>query len=331
MDLLQIGKYMKKDIPIKRPAFTMIELIMVIMILGIVASIGSSVIAKVYEQYLLQRASQRASLKTELAAQQIANLLSYRIPTSTLAKEPGDVTNFIAVSATVPGNDNNRTMLEWIGSDDDGFSAAILPPWNGFADVAASSQNNIMTPASDLPAADTIIKNLSNNGVGLNGAPNYPAIFFRDRRYSETVAGVSINYDATCMGMTTADTTCVSAVDNAIAERLGFRLGFASVARPRKVIAEHYKLAWTAYAICPVARGGNFDLHLIYNYQPWEGERIGNNCTPPAGASSSILATGVSVFKFAESGNTFRFKICAQENIGETNNITICKEKAIIL
>jgi len=130
----------------KHNAFTMLELIMVIVILGIVASIGSSVIARVYENYILQRATFRASIKTELAAQQIANLLSYRIPHTTLARNPADITDFRAVTDPTDANDTTRTLLEWIGSDYDGFSAAIKPPWNGFCDVAASTQTTIKTP-----------------------------------------------------------------------------------------------------------------------------------------------------------------------------------------
>jgi len=310
-------------------AFTMLELIFVIMILGIVASIGSSIIARIYDQYLVQRASHRASLKTELAAQQIANLLSYRIPLTTLAKDPTAVNDAILVTDDVAGADITHTLLEWIGFDNDGFAANILPPWNGFCDLNVSGQANIITPASDLPLANTIISNLSNNGVRLNGGPDHPAIFFRDRRYSDDLAGNIINYAANCMGMTAANTTCISTVRSIVAENLAFRP--IAAGRPDKVIAEHYKLAWSAYAICPTQanNGVNVNLNLIYNYQPWEGERLANNCTPPAGAQISTLITNVTVFKFAESGNTFRFKLCTQENIGDFN-VTICKEKAIV-
>ena len=50
----------------------MLELIFVIIILGIIASIASELIAKVYESYILQRAQYKANMKTELAAKQIA-------------------------------------------------------------------------------------------------------------------------------------------------------------------------------------------------------------------------------------------------------------------
>lgn len=46
----------------------MIELIFVIVVLGIVASIGSSIIAKVFDTYISQKAVSTSSIKTEIAA-----------------------------------------------------------------------------------------------------------------------------------------------------------------------------------------------------------------------------------------------------------------------
>ncbi len=59
-----------------RRAATLLELTFAIAILGIVASIGSEIIVRVYEQYIVQRAQYRASFKTELSAFEIANRLS---------------------------------------------------------------------------------------------------------------------------------------------------------------------------------------------------------------------------------------------------------------
>ncbi len=312
-------------------AFTMLELIIVIVILGIVASIGSGIIANVYQNYLLQRATHRASLKTELAAQQIANLLSYRIPHTTIAKNPDLLSDFILVTDATYMSDYNHTQLEWIGTDNDGFSASVMPPWNGFADIDASDQSKIITPGSNLGLANSIMSNLSNGGVSLSG-PQHPAIFFRDMRYSDDSSGNVVYYDVlSCMGVTGTDNSCISAVGSTANEQLDFQTPGAGVAD--KVLVEHYKLAWTAYSICPKDRGDgiHYDLVLFYNYQPWEGEYLnGTDCSSTVGESATLI-TNVTVFKFAESGNTFRFKLCAQENIGGDFNITVCKEKAIIL
>ncbi|MBD3790872.1 MAG: type II secretion system protein [Campylobacterales bacterium] len=328
-----------------KKAFTLLELTMVIVVLGIVASIGSSIIAQVYEQYILQRATHRASLKTELAAQQIANLLSYRIPRTTIARQPANLSNAIYVTDPTNMTDNIHTQLEWIGTDNDGFSADIPPSWNGFCDVNASTQNSVRTPGSRLlnstashAAAHDILSNLSNGNVSLDAAGQHPAIFFRDRhrRYSDDIAGNEVTMkalpdgtDPACLGMVSSDRSCISTVSAADDENFAFQWDNGNT---QKVISEHYKLAWSAYSICPRPRGGNhYDLILHYNYQPWEGERLdGQNCNPTVG-ESAILITNVTVFKFAESGNTFRFKLCAQESIGGDTNVTICKEKAVIL
>ena len=314
-----------------RSAFTLVETIMVIVVLGIVSSIGAELIANVYKNYILQRATHRASLKTELAAQQIANLLSYRIPNTTLARNPTSLNDTVLVTDPTHIHDNIHILLEWIGTDSDGFSAALLPPWNGFCDVNASTQSRVVTPGSQLSLADTIMSSLSNGEVSLGG-PQYPAIFFRDTIYSyDSASGNTVLYDVNaCMGMTTSDRSCISSVGRSGDENLTFQYQGSP---NKKLITEHYKLAWTAYSIFQVPNGkGLFDLKLCYNYQPWENERLTNSGSSPVcpGELSTII-TNVSVFKFAESGSTFRFKICAQENIGEDYNVTICKEKAVIL
>lgn len=319
---------MKKNSYRNTLGFTLVELVLVIVVLGIVASIGSSMIADIYKNYVLQRATQKAILKTELAAQQIANLLSYRIPGTTIAKNPDALNDFLLLTETNLSSpeDNTHTVLEWIGADNDSFSTATLPGWSGFCDIIASSQTAIFTPGSNLALTSSIMSNLSDGNVTLGGS-KYPAIFFRDIRYKylDTSGNPQELYQVkSCMGVTDNNTTCISSVSSNADQTLTFQL---NAAVPNKVIAEHYKLAWTAYAIWQKKRADNihFDLDLYYNYQPWQGEQL--LATRP----HARIATNITVFKFAESGGTLRFKLCSQEDIGEDFNVTICKEKAIIL
>ena len=329
---MKIKKYKEQS------AFTMIELIFVIVILGIVSSIGSSIIAKLYENYILQRATHRASLKTELAIQQIANYLSYRIPNTTLARDPNVLTDSIRVDDTTNFSDTKHTLLEWIGSDNDGFSAKRVPGWSGFADITASTQTMLKTPGSNLLSAKAVIKNLSNDKVNFFNAttPNV-AIFFRNDRYTKNP---NKTYAATCMGMVTADTSCISTVYRAPVgttnrnQSLSFAKGSTLT---KKVLVEHYKLAWTAYAVVPFKPDGSApcaegespcDLRLYYNYQPWDGTRLSSANYNTI--SHATIVKNATVFKFAELGSTFRVKLCVQESIGDSN-ISICKEKAIVL
>jgi len=86
-------------------------------------------------------------------------------------------------------------------------------------------------------------------------------------------------------------------------------------------IVEHYKLAWSSYALVVDQTDGH--LYLYYDFA----------ATPTAavGTTRSLLMKNVSTFKFKGSGRTIRFKICKQEQISENvnENITACKEKAV--
>ncbi|HFD14500.1 MAG TPA: prepilin-type N-terminal cleavage/methylation domain-containing protein, partial [Epsilonproteobacteria bacterium] len=322
----------------EKSGFTILELIFVIIILGIISSIGSTIIVNIYESYVLQRATHRVNLKTELAVQQIANYLSYRIQGTTLARDPNALNDSINITDATSDTDRKHTVLEWLGSDNDSFSARRVPGWNGFCDIAGSNQNILKTPGSSLPTARNIIRNLSNNAVNLynNGTPNV-AIIFRDSLYTKNP---DIPYDAkTCMGMVNANTSCISTVRRPPAgtPNRNQTLSFVTGALTQKVIIEHYKLAWTAYAIIPFktddsgpcAEGESpCNLKLYYNYQPWDGTRL--SAANYNAISHATIATNVTVFKFAEFGSTFRIKLCAQENIGDSN-ISVCKEKAIVL
>ncbi len=129
-----------------RHAFSMIELIFVIVILGIVSSIGAEVIANVYESYIVQRAEHRSSIKTQLAMNQIANRLRYAIKDT-----------FVY--------DNSH--LQWVASDGDSFEAIAnssnrKPGWSGFCDINNSSATSLSTPGSNLGLANNIQLKLGN-------------------------------------------------------------------------------------------------------------------------------------------------------------------------
>jgi prepilin-type N-terminal cleavage/methylation domain-containing protein len=71
-----------------KKAFSLLEIIFVIVILGVVASLSSQIIIQVYENYIIQRAVYNVSTKTELISNQIVNRLAYRIPGTTISKKP---------------------------------------------------------------------------------------------------------------------------------------------------------------------------------------------------------------------------------------------------
>lgn len=174
-----------------RKAFSLIEVIFVLVILGIVASIGSSIIVQVYDSYITQNALYKVTTKTELVANQIVNRLSYAIPTSTISKVTNangvwngnttEDTGWIQLKNIMFGTSDFKT-IEWIGSDNDSFSAAATPGWSGVANYNTSTIDLLNTPGSNLTLSRNIIYNLSKKQVDINNPSlNSAAVVFREK------------------------------------------------------------------------------------------------------------------------------------------------------
>ena len=312
----------------KKPAFTMLELVFVIIILGIVSSIAASVLAKIYETHLTQRAIHDLSIKTELAAEQIANRLQFSIPMLTVARDPNNWNDVIELYLNFAGPNPNRTMLEWIGYDNDSFTTAATPGWSGYADLNSSlsaPNHSVRTPGSDLNLTDAVIRNLSQNDVRLIGAARQrPNLIFSGDIPFKYVAGGDTQLRIACLGLTNpVNLGCTTPITATTFPNANDRINFVNAAAIN--MGEFYKIAWSAYAIQPTAprANGTFDLNLISHYQPWQGETWNQG-------RSSTLINNVTVFKFMESADTFRFKLCAKSFIsGLDASVSTCKEKVI--
>ena len=286
-----------------RAGFSMLELVFVIVILGIVASIGSEIIAKVYKSYIIQRASSKSSIKTELAALQIANRLAYVIPNTAIGR---DDTTFRSVNEMLPSD--NFPILEWVGYDADSFKTfdivSSVPGWSGFVDLTTSLKDRLISPGSNPVNTSAVIVYLSGGDKSIaNSAIFFPGVY----------NVYNIGYDGNTSGVST------------VSGKYG-SLGFVLDTMATRTMKEFYKLAWSAYAIVPEPQeNGLWELRLYYDLQPWNGIDYDTD-----GVTSKILLRNVSVFQFSGSENTIRFKICQQEWIDDTNKITTCKEKAVI-
>ncbi|MFC2057920.1 prepilin-type N-terminal cleavage/methylation domain-containing protein [Campylobacterota bacterium] len=247
------------------PAFSMLELVFVITILGIVSSIGAEMIAKVYEGYIVQRAEHRATIKTELAATQIANRLASAIP-GTVYRKNTSATVIEEITDTMSLAGDQYTVLQWVASDMDSYNATAIPGWSGFCDIndPANTANSLSTPGSALATTTAVINNLSSSAPA-------PKIYFPydSNEYNASIAGTTITLSGT--------------------------------GAPH--IVEHYKLAWSSYALVVQnnATGGK-DLYLYYDFSAIPAVGFAN-------APNSLLMSNISTFKFKGDGQTLRFKI----------------------
>ncbi|WP_201353900.1 pilus assembly FimT family protein [Hydrogenimonas urashimensis] len=296
-----------------RHAFTMIELIMVILIFGIIAMIGADIFVKIYDNYIIARTMNTLQTKTELALEQIARRLQYRIKDSTIARKDSNLSQYKFLGDA----DESYHILEWIGYADEALKGEWngtmnVPGWSGFIDLDDSNKTHVATPGSHLSYADNIIKTLSNNTISLATAASAPAIVMDGHVGDYKVSSYGWHPHADhnyTFPVTKQDETTLNFVDGTTS----------------KEIYEHYKMAWTAYALVPSCPSGVTDdcnLSLYYNYQPWYAERFDQD------ANSSLLMEHVSTFKFIQMGDSIRLKLCVGEHFYD-KNISFCKEKVV--
>ena len=288
--------------------FTLVEIIFVIVVLGIVAAIGSSIIAKIYESYLYSKNINELQTKTELALTQISKHLSYRVKNSIIARKSS--TKFVSL---LDANESYK-ILEWVGYDNESFEGnSSGPGWSGFIDLESSETNKsqIKTSGSQLLYSEWIISALSNNEVNIS-LPNSAAAIIFD--------GLPADFNISQYGWNNGGTeqhNYVFRVQRSGQDVLKF------IENKPSIIYEHYKLTWSAYALVPnPLNGSDVNLTLYYNFRPWMGEKYSDG-------NSSVLAEHVTTFRFLQKGDTIRLKLCITNPIFSDTNISFCKEKVV--
>ena len=153
-----------------KKAFTMIEIVMVIVILGVVSMISSDIIMRIYESYIRSNTINKLQSQTEFALEQISARLSSRIKYLTDA-------------------DNHE--INWTGYDYEGFigehNGSNFVGWSGFIDLNESNQTNLVSNGSRLRYVDNIIKTLSDNTLDINDS----VLYFKDSNYTKYNISVS--------------------------------------------------------------------------------------------------------------------------------------------
>lgn len=298
----------------KRYAFSMLELVFVIVIMGIIGKFGVEFLAKAYQSFIFTKINHSLQANTASSVEFIATRLQYRIKDSIIArKATGVATDFDAL-ASVDSNvtvAQEYTILEWVSTDIDGFRGDNKPYWSGVADIDAvplGTTNLIISPDTNTTAMNTLIGILSDTNSTINDG----AIYFIGSN-NDVVSGYgwdgsTVAIDAQSGAMHPINTT---------ANINEFQLDTGNFSE----VYEYYSFAWTANAIV-LSADGNLTLHT--GYQPWEGESY-------TGADKQdLLMQDVDTFQFMAIGSIVKIQICVFTDLtkGE-DRYSICKEKTI--
>jgi len=325
-------------------AFTMIELIFVIVILGILAVFSTDMIVNMYRGYVYSKAVNELETKVEIALEQISSRLSERIRITTIGRDSSD-NSFVDVDEVRPNHD----ILEWYGQSSESkfFMNGNDYGWSGFlfqygacggAAGANGGQSSytacfgfdgtrnitqIRTPATRFQSVNTVASALGSNSAALVFPNNSDVSEYYD--VNPTAAPV-INMNST------GDTIQFAAYQVIDTD------SDTTVALKNHYIAENYYVTHSAYALVPGAftdytyndGGGtfrDFPLNLHYNYYPWQGGRNAYE-----GATIVTLIDHVTLFRFRGNDGSVEIKLCARDplNLPNDQDFIVCKSKVVL-
>lgn len=310
-----------------KKAFTLLELMVVIVIIGLLSHMGIQMTLNIYRSYLQSRAINTLETQTELVLEQISKRLAIRVRGSTIGKQPAANGNGAFVSTSAAGLNNTFSILEWVTYSYESFQDG---GWSGFADLSSPNtaiadidgnarSGTISTPGSRLAvaaaapnfSADQNIRDLTNSAASI--ANGNIGIVFKN---------MSLN-PATSFGY---NRTNANSIGTIVANGQN---NILSVANYRDaLISEQYYLLHTAYAVVPgvASANGDFSLFLHYNFRPWAGQEYNNG-------NSDLLATNVTRFNFTEANGIIVLKLCIRDGRRSLEpaeeETTVCKTKAI--
>jgi prepilin-type N-terminal cleavage/methylation domain-containing protein len=292
-----------------RRGFSMIELIMTMVLMGILAGGAYISITKLYAKKAKVKAINELSLDSSRISSQISALLAYRIPASTIGydMQTGTFESIYTMSQAY-------STLEWIGEDFESYKAK---QYSGFVDFDASDKTTarIASPNSDI---DTILAEDNNTALIFAGSfdegdIDYGSTFINDFGWYHHTASL------------------VYPIHNASQDS-----NITLLVKPT-AIYEKYYLASSAYAItraadvnatCNLPSGQITDntLLLYYNYKPWLGETFCQD------ANVTILSTEAKGFSVDFINGNLQFNLTLQRVVkkpGKDLNVTISKEKVV--
>ncbi|MCZ6110604.1 type II secretion system protein [Campylobacter ureolyticus] len=294
-----------------KKAFTLIELIMVIVILAILSLIGTDIYVNVYKNYLSSKLVDETENKTQLALDQIAARLSDRVKQATIGKRSTDTNDIALVYSNTLSQ--NHDILEWIGQSTQSRNLAAPSidksiGWTGFLDLGEYQDGKGILIGGNLPNTIRIIDAISTG---------------KSRNLAMIFQGLSSGVDANGYGFRGDNPDKVMIFNIPAGGSVA-----ANVRYNGTQISDSYQIAHSAYAIVPVTTGDKTDLYLYYDYRPWNGQNYKDH------GKKSLLVENVTLFRFRGfSASGVDLKLCVDakaEDSGVTDNrFVVCKSKVV--
>lgn len=306
-------------------AFTLLELVVVIVVLGIIAMMSFNAIMNIYSNYFQTKTVNELETQTEIALEQISKRLEHRIKPSVIARKTDGA--FLALNDSGVNLDAKYEILEFIPYAYEIFNdvpsgSNKAGRYSGYADLAkSSSATGLISPGSNF--STEVVETIKD--LTCREDTNATCVDFTKKDGGVVAIFSDVYYNVQDSFGYKGDITKLDIAKVGVKSTDGDTLEISGFAN--KQISEQYHLAYTANAIVPEqsadpkdTANGVFDLNLYYDYRPWMGEKYKPN------GEKATLAKNVTRFVFTEKNGVIVLKLCMR---AKNSEITICKSKAV--
>lgn len=306
-------------------AFTLLELVVVIVVLGIIAMMSFNAIMNIYSNYFQTKTVNELETQTEIALEQISKRLEHRIKPSVIARKTDGA--FLALNDSGVNLDAKYEILEFIPYAYEIFNdvpsgSNKAGRYSGYADLAkSSSATGLISPGSNF--STEVVETIKD--LTCREDTNATCVDFTKKDGGVVAIFSDVYYNVQDSFGYKGDITKLDIAKVGVKSTDGNTLEISGF--DGKQISEQYHLAYTANAIVPEQsqsqadkNNGVFDLNLYYDYRPWMGEKYKQN------GEKATLAKNVTRFVFTEKNGVIVLKLCMR---AKNSEITICKSKAV--
>lgn len=275
-----------------KKAFSMIELVFVIVVMGIIAGAFLEPTLSVYSTYLKTKSISELISDSESTSEFIINKLKYINRSSIIIRHSDDSYEALTDSDDIK-------LFEWLPYDIDGFTGNDKPYWSGLINLQDTNKTHIEILSSDLDKANEMIKSLGSASF------NDGVIYFIGGR--SDIDGFA--WDGNAITENNESIYPIEADGNNIKPKFSDFSGLR--------ITEMFGYSWTANGL-GLEDG---DLYFYTDYRPWNGETYKDG-------SKTLLQKDISTFKIKKRESLLWIEVCVKNGLLK-DEYAICRERLV--